>query len=56
MTSWSGFLFLFILGAILVLSMTGLWFTSVMPGIDRWNKRFFQAFYHSYAWRTFRAL
>ena len=45
MTSWSSFLFLFILGAILVLSMTGLWFTSVMPGIDRWNKRFFQAFF-----------
>ena len=45
MISWSGYFILFILGAILALSMMGLWFAAAMPGIDRWNKRFFQAFF-----------
>ncbi|MBQ9612423.1 MAG: hypothetical protein IJV14_07515, partial [Lachnospiraceae bacterium] len=29
----------------MLLSMMGLWFTAVMPGIDRWNKRFFSGFF-----------
>ena len=45
MISWSGFFILIILGAILVLSLMGLWFTAAMPGIDQWNKRFFRAFF-----------
>lgn len=29
------------IGAMLLLSMMGLWFVSVIPGIDRWSRRFF---------------
>ena len=32
-------------GAALVLSMTGLWFTDIIPGLDRWSKRFFRNFF-----------
>ena len=35
----------FITGATLLLSLTGLWFTAVMPGIDRWSKRFFRSLF-----------
>ena len=45
MIYWSVFFILIILGAIMALSMLGLWFTAVMPGIDRWNRRFFLIFF-----------
>ena len=32
-------------GAALVLSMMGLWFTAIIPGLDRWSKRFFRNFF-----------
>ena len=32
-------------GAALVLSMMGLWLTAVIPGLDRWSKRFFRNFF-----------
>ena len=32
----------FVIGATLVLSFFGLWLTAIMPGIDRWSKRFFR--------------
>lgn len=34
-----------IISASLVLSVIGLWFTSVMPGIGRWSKRFFLIYF-----------
>ena len=35
----------FIIGAALLLSVTGLWFIAIMPGIDRWSKRFFRGLF-----------
>ena len=32
----------FVSGAALLLSFFGLWLTAIMPGIDRWSKRFFR--------------
>jgi sensor histidine kinase YesM len=32
-------------GASLLLSLMGLWFTAVIPGIDRWNRRFFMNYF-----------
>ena len=45
MNGWNDFFYYFIIGATLLLSALGLWFTAIMPGIDRWNKRFFQSFF-----------
>jgi hypothetical protein len=42
---WNDFFYYFIIGATLLLSALGLWFTAIMPGIDRWNKRFFRSFF-----------
>lgn len=39
------FIYIFITGAALLLSGMGLWFTSIIPGFDRWNKRFFLSFF-----------
>lgn len=33
--------YFFIIGAALLLSVMGLWFSALIPGIDRWSKRFF---------------
>ena len=41
MNSWPYFFYFAILGAALLLSVMGMWFTAVIPGIDRWSKRFF---------------
>ena len=35
----------FITGASLLLSVMGLWFTALIPGIDRWSRRFFLCFF-----------
>ena len=45
MNVWNDFFYYFIIGATLLLSALGLWFTAIIPGIDRWNKRFFQNFF-----------
>ena len=45
MSGWIDYFTFFIIGATLLLSMMGLWFTAIMPGIDRWGKRFFLAFF-----------
>ena len=37
MSDWNGFFYYFIIGATLLLSTLGLWFTAIMPGIDSWN-------------------
>ena len=35
------FFYIFICGGALFLSVMGLWFTAIMPGIDHWSRRFF---------------
>ena len=45
MISWEYFFFFFILGTILLLSVLGLWFTVIMPGIDPLSRRFFRGFF-----------
>ena len=45
MNSWNDFFYYFIIGSTLLLSTLGLWFTAIMPGVDRWNRRFFRSFF-----------
>ena len=45
MNSWINFFYFFVIGATLLLSLMGLWFTAIMPGIDRWGKRFFKGYF-----------
>ena len=45
MNFWNNYFYTFITGAVLLLSMMGLWFTSILPGMDRWSKRFFQSYF-----------
>ena len=37
----------FIIGTSLVLTVLGLWFTAIIPVIDRWSKRLFIAYFSS---------
>ena len=39
------FFYFFIIGAALLLSVLGLWFTAIIPGFDRWSKRFFMLYF-----------
>ena len=41
MTDWSPIFYFSIISSALMLSLLGLWFAATMPGIGRWNKRFF---------------
>ena len=45
MSHWSEIFYFSIISAALLLSVVGLWFTAVMPGIDRWGKRFFLRYF-----------
>ena len=45
MNDWNDAFYISITTTVGVLSAMGLWFTAVMPGIDRWNKRFFRDYY-----------
>lgn len=45
MNGWIDFLYFFIAGAALLLCVLGLWFSVIMPGFDRWNKRFFLVYF-----------
>lgn len=45
MNNWVEFLSFSIFGAALLLSAIGLWFTVVIPGIDRWSRRFFMSYF-----------
>ncbi|MBR5110701.1 MAG: histidine kinase [Clostridia bacterium] len=45
MSHWSEIFYFSIISAALLLSVVGLWFTAVMPGIDRWSKRFFLLYF-----------
>ena len=42
---WSDIFYFSIISVALVLSVMGLWFTAVMPGMDYWNKRFFLVYF-----------
>ena len=42
MNDWIDLFCYFLIGAALLLSVQGLWFTAIMPGIDRWSTRFFR--------------
>ena len=45
MSGWINYLYSFIGGGGLVLSITGLWLICLLPGIDRWSRRFFQIYF-----------
>ena len=45
MNDWINHLSYIICGAALLLSMLGLWFTAIMPGTDRWSRRFFRSYF-----------
>ena len=45
MTGWIGSFDFSIFGAAFLLCMMGLWFTVVIPGIDRWSRRFFICYF-----------
>ena len=45
MIGWSDIFYFSIISVALVLSLMGLWFTAVMPGMDYWSKRFFLAYF-----------
>ena len=38
-------IYFFLSGAALLLSLMGLWFTVIIPGIDRWSRRFFLSYF-----------
>ena len=45
MNIWSDIFYFSVITALLVLSVTGLWFTAIMPGMDRWSRRFFLIYF-----------
>ena len=47
MSDWINYnyLWLSIISATLMLSMIVIWFSAVIPGTDRWNRRFFQSYF-----------
>ena len=45
MNCWLDYFYVFMLGVALLLAMLGVWFTAIMPGLDRWNKRFFRVYF-----------
>ena len=45
MSDWTEIFYFSIFGAALLLSVLGVWFTAVIPGLDRWSKRFFHCYF-----------
>ena len=45
MNGWNSSFYILIIGAVLLLSLMGLWFTAILPGMDRWSKRFFLGYF-----------
>ena len=45
MTNWIDFFYASIFGVALLLSLMGVWFTAIIPGLDRWSKRFFLRYF-----------
>ena len=45
MNEWIDNFYFLVGGAALLLSVLGLWFIAILPGIDRWSKNFFMSFF-----------
>ena len=45
MDRWLEIFYFSILSSTLLLSLLGVWFTAIIPGIDRWSKRFFLRYF-----------
>ncbi len=45
MNSWIESFFYFIIGTAMLLTVMGLWFTVIMPCLDRWSRRFFIGYF-----------
>lgn len=45
MMNWSIIFYFSIISAALLLSAVGVWLTALLPGIDRWSKRFFLSYF-----------
>lgn len=45
MISWLDIFYFSVFGAALLLSLMGVWFTAIIPGLDRWSKRFFLCYF-----------
>ncbi|MBR5110681.1 MAG: histidine kinase [Clostridia bacterium] len=45
MSVWGKSFYVFIVGAVVLLSLMGLWFTAILPGMEKWSKRFFQGYF-----------
>ena len=45
MTDWNNLFYLSVVFTALLLSVLGIWFTAIIPGLDRWSKRFFLIFF-----------
>jgi signal transduction histidine kinase len=44
-TGWIESFYYFIIGAAMLLTVMGLWFTVIMPCLDRWSRRFFIGYF-----------
>ena len=42
---WIDIFNIFISGVALLLSVIALWFTAIIPGLDRWSRRFFIGYF-----------
>ena len=45
MIGWSDIFYFSLISGGMVLSVVGMWFAAVMPGMDRWSKRFFLTYF-----------
>ncbi|MBQ7565046.1 MAG: histidine kinase [Lachnospiraceae bacterium] len=45
MSGWSNYLWVSIVSAALMLSLIAIWFSTVIPGMDRWSRRFFRSYF-----------
>ena len=45
MKGWLDYFYSFIFGGALLLSVLGMWFSVIIPGLDRWSKRFFLRYF-----------
>ena len=45
MIGWGEVFYFSIISAVMLLCILGLWFTAIIPGIDRWSKHFFLSYF-----------
>ena len=45
MSNWNNYILFSMISASLMLSMIVIWFSTVIPGMDRWNRRFFRSYF-----------